>query len=354
MDRVPSEPDVSARSTGRVAAAAVERVAFSSSLILRIVLGTGVAVAVIALGVAHRAAVDAGGDSLAGADGEWLALAALATVGMWLAGTVSLFGAIPVRPPLRRVFAVQIAASFANHLLPAGSGGAVVNVRFLRRYGLSRGVAVGAIGLNSLVTGVTHLALLAGALVIAPSTLEEVGRRGPRHGRVPLPHGGWGIALLIAFGALVVLLATLRRPRAAMARGAARVAARLREVMREMEQLRAVLRHPGRAVALWLGSLSMPLCHAVILVSVLRSLGVPATLGTIMVIYLGVSALAAIVPSPGAIGGLDVALAAALAAVGVSSAVAIGAMLGYRLITVWLPLLPAAFVFAVLLRRRII
>jgi uncharacterized membrane protein YbhN (UPF0104 family) len=34
--------------------------------------------------------------------------------------------------------------------------------------------------------------------------------------------------------------------------------------------------------------------------------------------------------------------------------VAVGAVLGYRAITVWLPLLPAAGMFAVLLRRRII
>jgi uncharacterized membrane protein YbhN (UPF0104 family) len=122
----------------------------------------------------------------------------------------------------------------------------------------------------------------------------------------------------------------------------------------EMRELRAVLRHPGRAAALWLGSLALPLFHALILFSVLRGLRASTALGTVLVIYLGVSALTAVVPSPGAIGGLDAALVAALVAAGASSAAAVGAVLGYRMLTVWLPLPPAACTFAVLLRRRII
>lgn len=43
----------------------------------------------------------------------------------------------------------------------------------------------------------------------------------------------------------------------------------------------------------------------------------------------------------------------ALAATGVTAAVAVGAMLGYRMITVWPPMVPAACMFVVLLHRRI-
>ena len=55
---------------------------------------------------------------------------------------------------------MQVAATFANHVLPGGSGGLAVNVRFLRRYGLSRADAVGAVALNMLAGMVTHTALL--------------------------------------------------------------------------------------------------------------------------------------------------------------------------------------------------
>jgi uncharacterized membrane protein YbhN (UPF0104 family) len=328
------------------------------SSIAKLLLGAGVAAAVVALGVMHRSAVDAGGNSLAGADGEWLLLAVLGTVAMWIAGTVSLLGTIPVRPPLKQVFAVQIAASFVNHLLPAGSGAIAVNVRFLQRHGISRGVAVGAVGLNSLATGLTHLALLVGTVLVAPATLERLGARVPRPAGRSVAgslHSGPGTALVVgALGALVVLAVMLRRPRRWLRRRAVRLGSALTHMMREMDELKAVLRHPVRAAELWLGSLALPFFHALILFSILRGLGVPISIGTVMVIYLGVSSLAAVVPSPGAIGGLDVALVAGLAAVGASSTVAVGAVLGYRMITVWLPLLPAACMFAVLLRRRII
>ncbi|MDN3359433.1 lysylphosphatidylglycerol synthase transmembrane domain-containing protein [Actinomadura sp. DC4] len=330
------------------------RAAIVSSSAAKVLLGVAVAGAVVALGITHRAAVDAGGSSLAGADGEWLAVAALATVAMWIAGTVSLLGTLPVRPPLGRVFAVQMAASFANHLMPAGSGAMAVNVRFLQRHGISRGAAVGAVGLNSLATGLTHLALLAGAVVVAPGTLHRLGARVPRPAEA-LPHPGPGSALVIgALGALAVLALTLRGPRRWLGRRAVRPATALTRMAREMGELRAVLRHPGRAAALWLGSVALPFFHALILFSILRGLGVPMTIGTVVVVYLGVSSLAAVVPSPGGIGGLDVALVTGLVAAGASSTVAVGTVLGYRMITVWLPLLPAAGMFAVLLRRRII
>jgi uncharacterized membrane protein YbhN (UPF0104 family) len=319
-------------------------------------LGAGIAVAVVVLGVLNRTAVDAGGDSLAGADGEWLVPAVLATLAMWAAGTVSLLGTMPVRPSLGRVVAVQFAASFANHLLPAGSGAMAVNVRFMQRHGISRGTAVGAVGLNSLATAITHLVLLAAAVVLAPATITRMGARLPG-GRVAagwFSHPGPGVTVAAVAAGAVVAALVVPRPRRWLARRAVRLRTALATTARELRELRAVLRHPGRAAALWLGSLALPFFHTLVLFSVLRGLRTPIALGTVLVIYLGVSALTAFIPSPGAIGGLDAALVAALVAAGASSAAAFGAVLGYRMLTVWLPLPPAACTFAVLLRRRII
>jgi len=66
------------------------------------------------------------------------------------------------------------------------------------------------------------------------------------------------------------------------------------------------------------------------------------------------SSVSALVPSPGGFGALDVALVAGLVAVGTPSATALATVLAYRLLTVWLPLVPGACVLAVLLRRRVI
>lgn len=314
-------------------------------------MSVAVAVAVIALGIAHRATVDAGGDTLAGADREWLGLAVLGVVGIWIAGTVSLFGALPVRPPIGRTFAVQVAASFLNHLLPAGVGSILVNLRFLQRHGLPRAAAAGSLGLNSLATGLTHLALLIVALPLAPATFGHV----PRPTYAPLVRDAPVVGLvLVAVAILVLLAAAHSRPRRWLAARAARWRSACSRAAGELKRLRAVLSHPGRAAALWLSSLTLPLFHAITLYAVLHSIGVSVPLGTVLVIYLAVSTLVTFVPSPGGIGGLDIALVAGLATIGTSSTAAVGAVLGYRMITVWLPLLPAAGMFALLLRRRII
>ena len=106
--------------------------------LLRAGLAVAVAVALVVLLVRHWTMLDAGSDSVARADLAWIGLAAAGTVLLWTAGTVSQLGSVRPRLPLFRLFAVQVAASFANHVLPGGSGGLAVNVRFLRRYGLSR------------------------------------------------------------------------------------------------------------------------------------------------------------------------------------------------------------------------
>ncbi|NUS15026.1 MAG: TIGR00374 family protein, partial [Streptomyces sp.] len=61
---------------------------------------------------------------------------------------------------------------------------------------------------------------------------------------------------------------------------------------------------------------------------------------------------AALLPTPGGLGSLDAALAFALTASGAPGTAAASAVLGYRLLTVWLPLIPGLMVLAVLVRRR--
>jgi uncharacterized protein (TIRG00374 family) len=342
-----AEADGPARGTGPVARSV------TGSSMTRLVLAGAIAAAVVVLGVTHWTMVDAGGDSLARADRDWLVLAALATAAIWIAGSVAQLGSMPVRLPLGRVLAVQVAASFANHVLPAGAGGMGVNIRFLRRHGLGSGAAVGSVGLNSLAGMAAHVLLLLAAVVISPSVARSVDV--PDWLRSVTTTTGrplwWGLLALGAVLLIALLVASRARRRRRPATDGEAAGGRLR---RELAALWAVVRDPYRAAALWLGSLSAPLLHAIILFAVLRSLGVAVTVGTAVVVYVVVSSLSAVVPSPGGVGALDVTLLAGLAAVGVSSAVAIGAVVGYRLITVWVPLLPSAVVLAVLLRRRII
>jgi uncharacterized membrane protein YbhN (UPF0104 family) len=324
--------------------------------VMRTALALAVVGAVALLAVTHRASLAAGRDILAHADAEWLGVAALGTALMWVAGTVTQLGVVPVNPPFRRLFAVQVAASFANQVLPAGSGGVAVNVRFFRRHGMTRGSALAASGLNTVVGMITHTATLGAALLAAPAVLRQFGARVSASGTAAWVGHLHGAAVAgAALAAVLALLAAAARRRiagtGALVAWGRRAAGR---VVREARTLGVVLRDPARAAKLWLGSLSIPLLHAVTLMAVLRALGSPVPVTTVAVIYLLASSVSAVVPSPGGFGALDVTLAAALVAGGVDGPTALGAVLGYRLITVWLPLIPGAFMLAFLVRRRVI
>jgi uncharacterized protein (TIRG00374 family) len=331
----------------------MRRTAVAGSSVSRYLFAVAVVVAVVMIGLTHRATLNAGSQNLASAHPGWLALAALGTVAIWIAGTVTQLGSMPVRPPFRRALAVEAAASFANQVLPAGSGGMAVNLRFLRRHGLDSCAAASTTGLRAAAGGATHFLLLVAAVAISPTLAGRVSAQVSWQGLAAqasavLP---WVAGVLAALVLLVSALLLRTGARRWLVDRYAAVRSRIRD---ERRRLGSVVRDPYRAAALWLGSASTRLLHAVVLFAVLRSLGVPVGVGTAVVVYLVVSAIAGLVPTPGGLGALDAALLAALSAVGISSALALGAVLGYRLITVWLPFLPGALVLTVLMRRRII
>jgi uncharacterized protein (TIRG00374 family) len=343
----------------------VLRSALADSSLPQILLAFGVVVAVVIIGVNSRGEVLRGIRALAHANVGWLLLALFISVMLLVVGTITQFGSMPVNPPVRRVFAVQVAANFANHLLPAGTGGMVVNVRFLHRHGLGRGAAVGSVGLNSLAGLVSHVVMLVAAIVVSPTMMSSVRSQfdwsswGDDFASIPA--GVWvglGIAAAILACAALIGARSARgtRPGVWVERQVRRAVRMARRAVKEIRNLGAVIRQPSRATALWLGSLSVPLIHALVIFTVLKSISKsPVHLSTVVVIYVVVSSLSALVPSPGGVGALDVALPLAFSTIGsISLTDAVAAVVGYRLLTVWLPLLPSATVFAFLLRRRII
>jgi uncharacterized membrane protein YbhN (UPF0104 family) len=311
--------------------------------------------AVLVLVVAHRGTLEAGQQVLIAADRDWLSIGLAASALTWVAGTLTQLGSSPTRLPVGRLFAVQVAGSFLNHLLPAGLGAMAVNVRFLQRSGMSRPAALAAIGLNASATVVTHVLLLAGAVAAAPSLVTQV-RPVVRSGSLAAP---LGIGAVVA-GSVLVLGAGLwlgwghRTGRDRVAVVAGRVGHAVRGARSELQRMGLVLRDPVRAAELWLGASVCPLLHAVTLFAVLRAIGDAVPVVPVVAVYLVMSAVAALVPSPGGLGALDVLRVGGLVAVGTPVVTAVAAVLGYRLLTVWVPLLPAAAVFAGLERRRVI
>lgn len=293
---------------------------------------------VVTVAVRHRSVLAEGFTQLRSAQWTWLLAAVGATCLTWVAAAVTRQGAVVERLPGRRLLAAQFAAGAANHLLPTGLGASAVNLRFMTVCGVPLARSSAALALYLLAEGVARVGLLTVLLLAFPDAL--------RLGSL-LPAGVLG-PLLGALGAAVLVvacaLALVRRLRAA-------VGSFLRTALGEA---RSVHSRPARALALWGGSLAFPVLQAGGLAAVGQALGLPVPVAHVMVAYLAATVAVALVPTPGGIGSVEAALIVALVAAGGPVAVATAVVLGYRIITVWLPLLPGALTLGALVRMKVI
>ncbi|MFB7506864.1 lysylphosphatidylglycerol synthase transmembrane domain-containing protein [Streptomyces broussonetiae] len=277
----------------------------------------------------HWPVLESGAGRLAGADQGWMLVGATAALGTWAASALAQQGAVLRRLPRPRLFAAQFAASAAGHLLPAGLGAGAVNLRFLMRCGLPAGRSASAVAVKATAGAVVRLALIALLAPVCPGLLHP-----PRLSPT---------VLAVAAGCAVLLSALLATPWWPRCRRALAVV---------LADIRALHACPSRAAALWGGSLAFAALHCLVLIAVGQAVGLPLPPLQVALLYLAASSAAALLPTPGGLGSLDAALALALTVSGAPGVAAASAVLGYRLLTVWLPLLPGLLVLGLLVRRK--
>jgi uncharacterized membrane protein YbhN (UPF0104 family) len=272
-----------------------------------------------------------------------LRLAAVAVTGLgWVAVSFARQGAVLERLPAGRLLATQFAAGTANHLLPSGLGAGAVNLRFLRGCGLPAARSSAALALYLLAEAAGRVMLLLALLAGFPHALRLGGLLSGAAGvRITVTAGLAAVALTPA----VVAIPPLRR----LVHGFLRTA---------LSDARSVHRRPARAFALWGGAIAFPALQACGLVAVCAALDLPVPMAHVAVAYLAASVLAAAIPAPGGIGSVDaalvVALVVALVTAGAPMAGATSAVLAFRIVTVWLPLVPGAVVLGALVRLKVV
>jgi uncharacterized membrane protein YbhN (UPF0104 family) len=287
----------------------------------------------------HWSVIASGSRELWAADRYWL-LAALAVTALgWVANAVARQGSVLEPLPPGRLLAAQFASVAASQLAPAGIGAGALNLRFLRACGVPLGRTSAAIALYSVCESAGRVSLLLVMLVAFPHAL---------HVSALVP-GHTALLLLAAAAAAAVCAAALVW---ALARP-------LRRIVRDflaaaLSDVRTLHGRPSRVLALWGGSVAFPALQAAGLVAVGRAVDLPVPSAHIALAYLAGTVLAAGIPAPGGVGSVDAALVLALVAAGAPTAAATSAVLGYRIISAWLPLLPAALVLAALVRRKVV
>ena len=260
------------------------------------------------------------GSVLGSANWHWGIAALALSASTYVGATVSLSGFVADRLPFFRTLLAQVAGSFVTLVTPAAVGGAALNIRYLQRRKIPAPVAAASVGVAQVVAFVLHIGLIVIFAAIAGTSAKE-----------PIQPPRW--AWFVLAGLVVVALALFAIP-AVRRVLRARVAPTFGQVL---PRLLEVAQHP-RKLALGIGgalllSLSYILCLAVCV----AAFGQSVPIAGIAVVYLTGSAIGSILPTPGGIGGVEAALTAGLTAAGLPGAVAVSAVLLFRLLTFWLP-----------------
>ena len=198
----------------------------------------------------------------------------------------------------------QSASSFINRVSPANVGGMALNARGLRKSGADTPTSVAAVGVNSVVGAVLHVALIVVFFASAGHELPKAfklpsGEQGP-------PGPGR------AYRVVGIVLAT--RP------GRRWTKKQLLPGLRSAAtNLRRAASSPIKLGLLFGGSALVTLAYIGALAASIRAFGTGPGLVVIGAVYLGAAALAAAAPTPGGLGAIEAALVAGLTGVGMAA-----------------------------------
>lgn len=250
---------------------------------------------------------------------------------------VAFVAAVPEPISYLPALRMQIASSFLSRIAPANTGTLAIGVRFLQRSGLDPGPAAGAVGLAALAGFAVHLSLMGAFLLWVGSS--EVGFSLPDADVVFI-----AIAVgLSASGLIIGLVPAVRQrvlpPVVEQARNAAR-------------SLAEVLTDPLRVIGLIGGSMGVTSSFILTLAASVAAFGGGVSFPEIGAAYLVAAALGSAAPTPGGLGAVEAALVTALTGYGMPAGPAVSAVLTYRLVTYWLPMLPGWFMFTHMQRHE--
>ncbi|MFA5004029.1 MAG: lysylphosphatidylglycerol synthase transmembrane domain-containing protein [Candidatus Saccharimonadales bacterium] len=245
----------------------------------------------------------------------------------------AVYGLLALKPlHYWRTFLVEIASSFANRLLPAGIGGLGVHGLYLTHNKHSVAQATAVVSTNNMIGIVGHNVMLLGVLMFAPHDVVLF----RYHFSIKT------LALIILVVALVLLISQFFGLRQ-----------KIRSFVKNLvTSFRSYARRPRRLVLAVLGSMLLTILNTAILYTSARAVGVELSAVAIFIVFSSGVLLGTATPTPGGLVGVEAGLYGAFLAYHVGPVPALAAVLLYRLITYWLPLVFGSIAFVVARRVK--
>jgi uncharacterized membrane protein YbhN (UPF0104 family)/tRNA A-37 threonylcarbamoyl transferase component Bud32 len=267
----------------------------------------------------------------------WVAAAVIFSALSYLAAAMSLLGFVPERVSFPRTVVAQLAGSFVKIVAPAAVGGVALNTRFLQRSGVRPGLAVASVGASQLFGLGAHILLL-----LAFGYLTGTERTASFTPSRTVIAGLLTVAVLVL---VVTAIPFLRKF----------VSTRLRSLFAGVvPRMLDVLQRPMKLLTGIGGMLLLTGVFVMCLDASIRAFdngNQQLSYATIAVVFLAGNALGSAAPTPGGVGAVEGALLGGLILAGLPKEVAAPAVLLYRMMTLWLPVLPGWFAFSHLTRK---
>lgn len=262
----------------------------------------------------------------------WLVISLLLMAATF-AVAAAIYGVLALhRLKYRQTLLVEVSTAFVNRLLPSGIGGLGLHGLYLYKRKHTTADAVVVVSVNNLLGMVGHILLLVALVLYSPATLTHF-----RHGGVQLHW--WMLALVVALVVATVAIPWVRRK---LVRFVHNLLASVRKL-----RLRKLL---GALVLAML----LTVTYTAILLSVCRAISVQLSVLQVFVVFSIGMLTSTATPTPGGLVGAEAGLFAGFVAYGVASPVAGAAVLLYRLVTYWLPLVPGVVALAVARRNKLV
>lgn len=278
------------------------------------------------------------GEIFDSANWGWAAIGLLASSLSYVCAALMLLGFVPERLSLFRTTVVQLAGSFVKLVAPPAVSGVALNTRYLQKAGIPPTLAAASVGVSQLGGLVFHVGLLAFFGYIAGTA--ETPSFAPSGAVIA------GLLVLALVTLLVMAVPPLRRW----------IVKQLRQLFSGIvPRLLDVLQTPTKLAAGLGGTVLLTLSFILCLDASVRAFGGSANFAAIAVVFLAGNAIGSAAPTPGGIGAVEAALIAGLTSTArLPFETATAAVLLYRFLTFWLPVLPGWLAFTHLQRKQAI
>ncbi len=266
----------------------------------------------------------------------WLIAAIVALIATNISALFVFLAISPKKLPFVQTFIAQISTGFTNRLAPGGIGAAGLYTFFLSKVlKIPKTDAALLVGANGLIGYIAFNITTIGIFALSGS----IGKAFDVLWGNPLALA----IVLAAIGTAVTLLLSIKKLRGGF----------LSVIGSARKTFRSLRKRPVRLLLALTASTGITLLTLSMLYASIQAAGVSITLDELLLVYIAGMLAVVASPTPSGLGAVELAMTAALtAATGASQALA--AILIYRIVSFWLPIIPGYACFRYLTKKKLL